>query len=163
MCDCKAHACHCDLASETIDGYLEQAIVGTFRGIYKLLKRTMNPPTSDQLQVLYDKLSINYVNESYRSLILKDDSWACITLGHLVPTHSPRCIMLLLGDVVIHFANKINWSQISFDDLDNFDATLRKQVRSKIKAIRPFLDDKLTHTCTQIIESKLDPNQNLYE
>ena len=159
LCETKAD-CRCYLLVDPIHGFIEQAVVGTFRGMFRAKDRNpdlgkafalikTNPPQYAPLNNFYQKIVAQYIDESHDSLLKngRDDSWAWQSLGHLVSTHSPICIMKVVGSIVLQFCDKIQWNRIGCETLDTLDTTLREQVRSKLKVARPFIDEKFNHNC----------------
>lgn len=149
-CEHRSSGCKYDRVLETIDTYLEQAIVGTFRGMFK--SQTYDPSLKESFQRLLatppkPQMLQKWYQQDVRDCVLPYldlDLDAFPTLAHLLKTRGARRMLPLLGNIVLTFADKIDWTNVSIQSLSAFDETLRKQVRAKVKSIRPILDQMLS-------------------
>jgi hypothetical protein len=153
--------------------YLEQAITGTFLGIYNhrsqveevdaIFKQIeQKPPQPQALQDWYKELACNYINGGYKDLIRGTPSYTGGKLGCLA-SHSPQCVMLSLGRLVIFFSDKLDWSRIRVGTKAAFDTSLCEQVHPKLRAIMPVLKQQFDHPCAGPKPSELNVNEELWK
>lgn len=152
--------------------YLENAIVGTYCGIYRgkqhdlELNLAWKTPEGNHLKRVYIETAINYLNSTFQRLIEGKDPAIMEPLGAMLQTHSPICLMHNLAYFVLNIHDKIDWDRISLNSRNELHDSLHETLQRKLNAIAPFMYGMLVHedgACRGPKCEELNPNTVLFK
>lgn len=157
-----------------IQDFIRKTLLGQESAIYKLssnenfnifsegmnvLKNKLN---DDQIKIIFYSFIENYLNQCYRSLILKDDQYVCSSFGSMKKccNHSEVCLLNIIAFYLSEVMQKMDRKLLDISSYDSYMSSADQIISKMLKELN--LETKLNHICTGIDISKCDPNKPMF-
>jgi hypothetical protein len=114
-----------DAVQKAFFDYVERTVVGCARVLYKNYKVSEINIRQKFIDVMHLQIC-SYLNMCYQSLLTGDDE--CV-LKSCAPfaSHSPRCLFVLMHDIMMLGLEKMDFSLFAWDSLEPFSVSFRLQ------------------------------------
>ena len=147
----------CDFCFETMQGHES--------GMYKFL------PTQDLDDLLTPNMifvikdaTLNYLNEAYKSLILKSDPYIQDKFDAMckVNGHSEICLLNIIAAFIMNIHISLDRSKFDISSYDTYMQSVMVQLNAKRETSLDTLSKSISHKCTGTDISTCDPNQPMF-
>jgi hypothetical protein len=149
----------CDFCFETITGHES--------GFYKLNQIKKLPVANivgDEMIILIKNVTLFYLNDAYKSLILKSDPYILAKFDAMckINNHSEICLLNIIALTIINIHADLDRSQFDITSYDTYMKSVRDQLAFRFESVLNVLTNSISHTCTGIDISTCDPNEPMF-
>lgn len=149
----------CDFCFETMQGH-----ESGFYKLHQIKKLPIADLLGDEMIILIKNVTLYYLNDAYKSLILKSDPFILDKFDAMckINNHSEICLLNIIALTIINIHVNLNRSKLDITSYDTYMNGIRDQLDSEFTSILNTLTNSISHTCTGIDISTCNPNEPMF-
>lgn len=145
-----------------ITEFCKNTITGHESGLYKV--KGPEFVKDESMKLLIPFITTNYVNQLYKSLILRDDSYVKEKFDQMTNSmnHSPICLLHFIMKIIMDVHMGLDRKLLRYDSYEEFMKSLEILLDIALEPVKLSLEQSLDHKCTGEKIETCDPNVPLF-
>ena len=148
--------------------FCESTMLGHESGFYKACG-SLIPVPRDKLKTgmflpLIRDATCSYLNNTYRSLIIKNDPYIIQKFGEMqsVNHHSAICLLNIIAMIIMNVHFNLDRENLDITSYDKYMESIKAQINDKLKEMNGKLTSTISHECHGVDISTCNPNEPMF-
>ena len=136
----------------------------TLAGLESALYKTLKDGLVNVHNRMAPSLLANYLNETYKSLILQSNEYVLESFQKMKSfhKHSEICLLHMIMNICMGILQQMDCSRADFSTYDNYMYSITEQMKALGVLMLPILRDTVNHVCHGEGLEGCDPNDPLF-
>lgn len=132
-----------------------------FYKLYQIKKLPIGNLLGDEMIILIKNVTLFYLNDAYKSLILKSDSYILDKFNAMckINNHSEICLLNIIALTIINIHVNLDRSKFNITSYDTYMKSVGDQLDVEFTSVLNTLENSISHTYTGIDISTCNPNE----